>query len=162
MMLVFILLLALVLVGAIFLLARRRSESFAFDNHLDVQAFQNLVDPDEIAVLRDSVSSAAFRRLQRQRARIALRYLNGISANASGLMHISSATESSRPDDIAELEREAMQVRVLVWRARAAVMLWFAFPHAQIRPTLAGRYAALRGHYEQMLHSDSHSTASAI
>ena len=156
MMLFSILLLALVLVGAIFLLARRGSEAFTFDADLDVQAFQNLIDPREIAVLRDSVSPSAFRRLQRQRARIALRYLKGISANASGLMRISSFTQSSPPGDMAELEREAMQVRMLAWRARAAVMLWFVFPDAQIRPSLVGRYASLRGHYEQMLHSNSH------
>jgi hypothetical protein len=164
MMLFIVAVIALALVVLALALARREPAGSVQDlssglKDVDIQAFRRLIDENEIAYLRHSVPPETFRRLQRKRARVAWRYLDCISQNASLLTRASSVAGVQNAEAAAELEREALQVRWLVLRARIAVALWFVAPGVTIRPSLSGRYTSLRGHFEQMLRASSDSAA---
>jgi hypothetical protein len=55
---------------------------------VDLEAFRNLTDPEEVRFLRINLSSQEFRRIQRIRLRAAAMYISAISKNASLLMVI--------------------------------------------------------------------------
>ncbi len=53
---------------------------------IDVEAFRNLIDQSEEAYLRESLHSAEFRRIHRERMMAAVEYLRGAYRNAGILV----------------------------------------------------------------------------
>src|SRR5258708_7601202 len=68
-----------------YLAARRRRSPLAIDkaralmSSLDIEAFRNLVDPDEEAFLRSNLPPDEFKAIQRERAWAALAYMRALS-----------------------------------------------------------------------------------
>ncbi len=64
---------------------------------LDLEAFRNLTDPEEVRFLRVNLSPKEFRRIQRMRLRAAAVYISVISHNAGRLVVIGRSV-SADPD----------------------------------------------------------------
>ena len=64
---------------------------------LDLEAFRNLTDPEEVRFLRVNLSPKEFRRIQRMRLRAAAVYLSVISHNAGRLV-VMGRSVSADPD----------------------------------------------------------------
>ena len=58
---------------------------------VDVEAFRNLVDPDEEEFLRANLSPPEFRRIQRERLRAAVEYVSCAAQNAAILLRVTSS-----------------------------------------------------------------------
>jgi len=64
---------------------------------VDLEAFRNLTDPEEVRFLRVNLSPKEFRRIQRMRLRAAAAYITVISQNAGRLVVIGRSV-SAHPD----------------------------------------------------------------
>jgi hypothetical protein len=64
---------------------------------VDLEAFRNLTDPEEVRFLRVNLSPKEFRRIQRIRLRVAAMYISEISRNAGRLVVIGRSV-TSHPD----------------------------------------------------------------
>jgi hypothetical protein len=63
--------------------------------HVDLAAFQNLIDPENERFLRGRLEAAQFRNLRRQRDRVVLAYLRCIATNAAVVMYVGEQSRSS-------------------------------------------------------------------
>jgi hypothetical protein len=83
---------------------------------IDLEAFRNLMDPAERDYLREHVSRADFRRLERQRMRAARVYVRRAAHNAAVLVRLGEAAQASADAEIAragqELVNSALQLRL--------------------------------------------------
>jgi hypothetical protein len=99
---------------------------------VDLEAFRNLVDPDEEQYLREHLPPAEFRRIQRQRLRAALAYIGGVSHNAAILLHFGQAAHLSADPRVAEAARQlvddAVRLRLYALVAAAKLFARMAFP----------------------------------
>jgi hypothetical protein len=112
---------------------------------VDLEAFENLTDPEEEQYLRKNLSSAEFRRVQRTRLRAAKMYIATLSQNAVVLVAVGQSARSNADPVIAATGQEIMQraIRLRIWcllsllRMNAA----FVFPaHLSPSGTLAHQY----------------------
>jgi hypothetical protein len=115
---------------------------------VDLDAFQNLTDPEEEEFLRRSLPEAEFRAVQRQRLRAAIDYLSGVSRNAALLLNLGQAARRSSDARIAEAGRSLVDnaVRLRLFSVLAAGKLWLriAFPRAALYPAgIVDRYQQL-------------------
>jgi hypothetical protein len=109
---------------------------------IDLEAFENLTDPEEEHFLRTSLSPAEFRGVQRGRIRAAKLYVAALSQNAAVLIAVGRNASSSSDPEIATAGRELVQRAIHLrrwcllsqWRMGAA----FALP-AQL--SLSGKIA---------------------
>ncbi len=96
----------------VYLAARRRRDPLAIDKaralmgSLDLEAFQNLVDPDEEAFLRSSLPADQFRTIKRERAWAALAYVRTLSHIALEFSRFGHAARHSPDPRLAELGRQ--------------------------------------------------------
>lgn len=72
----------------------RPADSIRF---VDVEAFRNLIDPEEEDYLRRSLGPADFRKIQRKRLRAATEYISSAAHNAKVLLQLGEAARHS-PD----------------------------------------------------------------
>lgn len=99
---------------------------------VDVEAFRNLTDPAEEQYLRDRLSAARFRKIQRERLRAAIDYVGGVSHNADVLLSMAQVARRNSDAQIAETGRvlvdEALRLRL--YSLLTLSKLWFrlAFP----------------------------------
>src|SRR5215470_2712651 len=83
--LLFVLIAFLLLLSFAYLAMRRGRDSPNVDQaltairSLDIEAFRNLVDPEEEAFLRARLPVAEFKKIKRERARVALAYVRALS-----------------------------------------------------------------------------------
>ena len=104
------------------LLSRRRVHSNALEElvsqtrAVDIEAFRNLVDPDEELYLRRQLSPREFRSIHRERMMAATEYVRAASHNAMILMQLGEATRQHADPEIArtgqELVNNATQLRL--------------------------------------------------
>jgi hypothetical protein len=104
-------------------------------HQIDLPAFLNLTDPDEVSYLARSLPPRSFRRVQRQRIFATFHYLNALSANAAILMRIGDlATHSDDPETAQSgrvLSDTALRTRLLVLRAYGQLIPQWFFPSAE-------------------------------
>jgi hypothetical protein len=83
---------------------------------LDLEAFRNLTDPDEVRFLRVNLSPKEFRRIQRMRLRAAAVYLSVISNNAGRLVVIGRSVSAHADAETAaaglEVVHRALQLKL--------------------------------------------------
>ena len=105
---------------------------------VDLDAFRNLVDPDEEQYLRDHLPAAEFRSIQRERLRAALDYISGVSHNAAVLLHFGQAARLSPDPPVAEaahqLVDEAARLRLYAVVATAKLYARMVFPETILGP----------------------------
>jgi hypothetical protein len=114
---------------------------------LDIQAFGNLVDPQEEAFLRARLNRRDFRAVQRQRLLAALQYVGWASHNAAILIRVGEAARHSRDGRIAmagkQMVEAALQLRLTVVGVR--MKLWAGV----LLPGVGFSHAGLADHYER-------------
>jgi len=105
---------------------------------VDLDAFRNLVDPDEEQFLRAHLSPSEFRAIQRQRLRAAVDYVAGVSHNAASLLQLGQAARHSPDARVAEAGRHLVDdaVRLRLYSLVAASKLYarMAFPGTVLEP----------------------------
>jgi hypothetical protein len=112
---------------------------------VDLEAFQNLVDPDEAEFLRTHLPSAEFRRIQRERLRAAVEYVSCAAQNAAVLLRLADAGRRSPDPATAEaaekLVQNALRLRLYALQAIPRLYLGMVLPGARISPVgIAERY----------------------
>jgi hypothetical protein len=96
---------------------------------VDLDAFRNLTDPEEVHFLRVNLSPKEFRRIQRMRLRATASYISVISQNAGRLVVIGRSM-SAQPD--AETAAAGLDV---VHRA-LQLKLWCSLSHLKLNATM--------------------------
>lgn len=112
---------------------------------VDLEAFQNLVDPDEAEFLRTNLPSAEFRRIQRERLRAAVEYVSCAAQNAAVLLRLADAGRRSPDQATAEaaekLVQNALRLRLYALQAIPRLYLGMVLPGARISAVgIAERY----------------------
>jgi hypothetical protein len=109
---------------------------------VDLEAFENLTDPEEEQYLRKNLSSAEFRRVQRTRLRAAKMYVAALSRNAVVLVAVGQSARSNADPAIAatgqEIVQRAIQLRIWCLLSLLRMNAAFVFP-AHLSPS--GRVA---------------------
>ena len=104
-------------------------------HQIDLPAFLNLTDPDEVSYLARSLPPRSFRRVQRQRIIATFHYLNALSTNAAILMRIGDLAANSDDPETAQsgraLSDTALRTRLLVLRAYGQLIPQWFFPSAE-------------------------------
>ena len=112
---------------------------------VDLEAFRNLIDPEEEQFLRDHLPPAEFRAIQRERFRAAADYTFGVLKNAGVLLQFGQAGRSSTDASVAEAARHlvesAVRLRLYSLLAIAKLQVRNAFPDTVLEPTgIVSRY----------------------
>jgi hypothetical protein len=76
---------------------------------VDLEAFENLTDPDEEQFLRMHLSPPEFRRVQRLRIRAAKLYIAALSQNASVLIAVGQAARLNAEPEIIAIGQDLIQ-----------------------------------------------------
>ena len=109
---------------------------------LDMEAFRNLVDPEEEEFLRASLPAQAFRRIKRERARTALIYVKELSRVSLQFARFGGAAQRSPDPVIAawgkQIANSAIYLRLRALDASAQLLLTATFPglHPPLRSLL--------------------------
>jgi hypothetical protein len=105
---------------------------------VDLEAFRNLIDPEEEEFLRGNLPAGEFRAIQRQRLRAAIDYLAAVSHNAALLLHLGLSARRSADPRIAEtaqnLVDNALRLRLYSALAICKLCVRVAFPSAVLQP----------------------------
>ena len=142
--LVFVLLSITLLVLFAYLATRRAKDLPDLDRTitairaLDVEAFRNLVDPEEEEFLRVSLPAQAFRRIKRERSQTALVYTKELSRISLQFARFGGAAQRSPDPAIAawgkQIANSAIYLRLRALDATAQLMLSATFPGLQPLP----------------------------
>jgi len=115
---------------------------------VDLEAFRNLVDPDEEEFLRSNLPSAEFRKIQRERLRAAVEYVSCAAQNAGVLLRLADAGRRSPDPATAEaaekLVQNALRLRLCALQAIPRLYLGMILPGGRISPV------RIADSYEQM------------
>jgi len=115
---------------------------------VDVEAFRNLVDPEEEEFLRKNLSPVEFRRIQRERLRAAVEYVSCAAQNAAILLRVADAGRRSADPATAQaaekLVDNAIRLRLYASLAIPRLYLGMILPGAHIAPV------RIAESYEQM------------
>jgi len=115
---------------------------------VDIEAFRNLVDPDEEEFLRTNLPPADFRKIQRERLRAAVDYVSCAAENAAILVRLADAARRSSDPVTAEaaekLVNNAIRLRLYALHAIPRLYLGMILPGSRISP------ARIAESYEQM------------
>jgi hypothetical protein len=92
---------------------------------VDLEAFRNLTDPEEMRYLRINLSPREFRRIQRTRLRAAAMYISVISKNATLLMVIGRTVRTHSDAEIVSAGLDVINRAILlkVWCALSLMKL---------------------------------------
>ncbi len=112
---------------------------------VDLEAFRNLVDPDEEEFLRTNLPSSEFRRIQRERLRAAVEYVSCAAQNAAVLLRLADAGRRSPDPATAEaaekLVQNALRLRLYALQAIPKLYLGMVLPGTRISAVgIAERY----------------------
>lgn len=114
---------------------------------VDLQAFQNLVDPAEDEFLRAMLPPAVFRRVQRERLRAAIGYVERSAANAAVLLRIGEALAKDEPA-IAAIGREMVAAAL---RLRVYALLVITILHLRVwMPSVSAPVHEISTRYEEL------------
>ena len=124
-------------------LARGRALTFGHGSEnvrqlraVDIEAFRNLVDPREEAFLRSQLSPIEFKRIQRERLRAAVDYVQAAASNAAILLHLAEAARLSPDPEVAgpaeRLADTATRLRLYAFQSLALLYLGIVFPNTKI------------------------------
>jgi len=116
---------------------------------VDLDAFENLIDPEEEDYLRLNLLPAEFRSVQRDRIRAARTYVAVLSRNASVLVAMGQSVRHSPDPQTVSSGQELVQraVRLKIWCVASQVRLGaaLAFPtHLSPAGSITSRYLAAK------------------
>jgi hypothetical protein len=117
---------------------------------VDLDAFRNLVNPEEEEFLRSLLPAREFRIIQRKRLRAALDYIGGVSHNAALLLQLGQAARRSPDPRVADAGRQlvddAVRLRLYSLVAAGKLCARIAFPGHLLEP------AGIVDNYQSMSH----------
>ena len=123
--------------------------SLATIRALDIEAFRNLVNPEEEEFLRARLSPSEFRKIKRERTRAALAYLKALSNVSLQFARLGSTAQHNSDPVLAALGRQiatsATYLRLRTLDATLRLRVAFAFPDLPPYP--------LRSLFEQYDHA---------
>jgi len=84
---------------------------------VDLEAFENLVDPEEERYLRMNLSAREFRGVQRGRIRAAKMYVAALSQNAAVLVSVGQSARSNANPEVGAVGQEIVHraIRLRIW-----------------------------------------------
>jgi hypothetical protein len=117
---------------------------------IDVEAFRNLVDPEEADYLRMRLSASQFRRVQRWRLRATAAYVQVAGRNALVLVRMGQAAATASDAPTAEAARQLVDNALLLRRnatiALLRIYIALAWPNSGLAATVIVRgYEQLSG-----------------
>ncbi len=128
----------LLALGLLLQLRRGRTSARVLENpagyirSVDIEAFRNLIDPEEENFLRRRLPPAEFRRIQRERLRAAVEYISCAAQNAAILLRLGEAARSSPDPATAEaaekLVDHAIRLRLHAFQAIPRLYIGIIFP----------------------------------
>lgn len=126
-----------------------RLEDLAGRTHpVDLEAFRNLVDPEEENFLRSCLLPRQFRAIQRERMRAALEYVRNAAHNAAFLLRMGEAAMRSPDPRIALAGRRLIDSAL---RLRAYALLSVAMLYARMAfPGVKLSYGRLADKYQHL------------
>ena len=161
--LIFVVLALVLLVVFAFLAARRTKDvadverAFASLRSLDIQAFRNLVDPEEDVFLRSRLSMSDFKRLKRERAEAALAYVKALSHASLEFARFGGVAQRNADPDIAasgkQIANSAINLRLQALNASVRLKLTVTFPTLPARPLRPLLEQYDRAHYLMLRHN---------
>jgi hypothetical protein len=112
---------------------------------VDVEAFRNLIDPDEEEYLRNRLHPAVFRKIRRERLRAAAEYILCAAHNAAVLLSLAQAARSSPDPAVAAMAEKlianAIRLRLYAFQAIPRLYVAMVFPVRRPSPVrVADRY----------------------
>lgn len=117
---------------------------------VDIEAFRNLIDPNEDEFLRANLLPRDFRAIQKKRTRSALDYIRNTTHNAAYLTRVGEAAARSADPRVAQAGRELVD-RAL--RLRAYSLLAIAQMYVRLAlPTVQFSYSKLADNYQHLSH----------
>lgn len=127
------------------LAAKALADPAAHIQSVDLDAFRNLIDPQEEAFLRDRLSPKQFRRIQRERMGAAIEYVACAAQNARVLLRL--AQDARQCDDpvtaesAEKLMESAIQLRLYAMRAMGRFYVAMLIPGTGLSDVrIADRY----------------------
>jgi hypothetical protein len=113
--------------------------------HVDLEAFENLTDPEEEKFLRTNLAPAEFRLVQRIRIRAAKLYVWALSENASVLVAVGQSVRYHPDPQVVSSGQEIAQraIRLKVWCLLSLIRLNAAL----VFPTLLSPSGAIASQY---------------
>jgi|HubBroStandDraft_6_1064221.scaffolds.fasta_scaffold345461_2 hypothetical protein len=169
---------AILLPVVVFVLARRRSSLNLLPSELtsqlhpvDIEAFCNLIDPDEEHFLRTNLPPALFRSIQRERLLAATEYVAAVSHNAAVLTRLGEAARFHAEAGVAhaaqQLANRAVRLRLHCLLVRVNLWTAIAWPGAGLSSgSFVERYEQINGLTRTLLRlrapaNSSHASVSA-
>jgi hypothetical protein len=123
---------------------------------IDLDAFRNLIEPDDDAYLHNHLSSYSLFRVRQARCLAAIEYVQMAAQNAAILVRLGQAARSSHEARIREDGREllglAVETRILAGLALVQLSIAFALPwwHPSLQRMLTA-YIGLRGRLDRFV-----------
>ncbi|MBZ5571954.1 MAG: hypothetical protein LAO09_08750 [Acidobacteriia bacterium] len=115
---------------------------------VDLEAFRNLIDPQEEEYLRANLPPADFRKIQRARLRAAVQYISCVKDNAAILLRIAETArrspDAATAETAARLVDSAVRLRMYAFLAIPRLYLGMILPGLRIMPV------RVADSYEQM------------
>jgi hypothetical protein len=120
----------------------------------DAEAFQNLTSITELEFLRSNLPLSEFRKVQRRRLWVAMKYVNLACDNAAAILRYGETSSKASQDDIKaagqELARNAIRLRMLAFPVRLKLcaciiapeltISWFSFLHSYEEMSVSVRH----------------------
>jgi len=115
---------------------------------VDLEAFRNLIDPEEEEFLRVNLPAADFRKIQRERLRAAVEYISCARDNAAVLLHLAEparrSTEPAVAEAAARLINDAVSLRLYALLVIPKLYVGMVLPGRPVIPVrVADRYEQL-------------------
>jgi hypothetical protein len=112
---------------------------------VDLDAFENLIDPEEEQFLKVNLMPAEFRGVQRARIRAARMYVAALSENAGVLVAVGQSARSHPNPEIAATGLEIIQrsLRLKVW----CLLAMFRLSAAVVFPTILSPSSRITNQY---------------
>jgi hypothetical protein len=112
---------------------------------VDIEAFRNLIDPEEEDFLRKNLTPSEFRTVQRERLLAAVEYVAGAAHNAAILVRLGEAARHSTDPATAQaaekLVDNALRLRLYAFQVIARLYVGTIIPGVRISPVrIAERY----------------------
>ncbi len=117
---------------------------------LDIQAFRNLIDPDEDDYLRRRLPASQFREVRRKRLHAMAAYVHVAASNATVLIRVGEAALASGDARVAETAQQLVNDALLLRRnttvALARIYIALAWPNSGFAAVrVVDRYEQLSG-----------------
>jgi hypothetical protein len=112
---------------------------------VDIEAFRNLIDPEEEDFLRRNLAAAEFRTIQRERLLAAVEYVAGAAHNAALLLRLGEAARHSADPATAQAAEQlvdnALRLRLYSFQVLARLYVGMIIPGVRTSPVrIAERY----------------------